>query len=304
MNSDQLVQFKTIAECGSLTKAAETLYISQPALSKTLKNLEVELGCRLFTRIGRKLMITKEGKRLLDYANTVIYALNSAEKEFKSYDKKKKIRLYSTGYYLPELLNGYYEENISQLELHVAPDESIPNTLINKNADAVVADDYYLRHYATKDLERILLFKEQLVLIVPNDHHWACRARIPIREIEGEPLLYIDMQADVYSWAQEVLKLNRSNLNIKLRLDTLLFQQMWDNLDYPYLGSSGMSIYFGKNGFLRDRNMVRVNGLYTSRYIYLWFYKNNYKHLANVIEVIKNNAAKVADKIELIHVID
>ncbi len=291
-----------IAECGSLTKAAETLYISQPALSKTLKNLEVELGCRLFTRIGHKMTITKEGKRLLEYANTVIYTLDSAEKEFRSYDRKKKIRLYSTGYYLPELLQDYYEENISHLELHVAPDDSIPNMLMNKNADAIIADDYYLRHYAVKDLDRILLFKEQLVLVVPNNHRWNFRDRIPLKEIQGEPLLYIDMAADVDCWVQEVLKLNRCSLNIKLRLDTLLFQQMWDKLEYPYLGSSSMNVYFGNKGYLKDRKLIRVNGLYSSRYIYLWFYKSNYKNLANVIEVIKNNAAKIAAKIEMIEV--
>lgn len=300
MNSDQLVQFKTIAEYSSLTKAAEALYISQPALSKTLKNLEIELGCKLFTRIGNKLMITKEGKRLLEYANTVIYTLSSAEKELRSSDKKRKLRLCSTGYYLPELLEGYYEENISHLELQVASDETIPNMLINKNVDAVVADDYYLRHYTTKDLNKILLFKEQLMLAVPDNHRWAFRDWLPLKEIEGEPLLYININADVDSWTREILKLNRCNLNIKLRLDSILFQQMWENLDYPYLISSSMSIYLGNKGYFKNQKLIRINGLYTSRYLYLWFYKNSEKHFTNVFEVIKNNAAKVADRIEVI----
>ncbi len=300
MNSDQLEQFKVIAECGSLTKAAEILYISQPALSKTLKNLEIELGCRLFTRLGGKMMITKEGKRLLEYANTVIYTLNSAEKELKSYDKKRKLRLCSTGYFLPELLEGYYEENISHLEMQVAPDETIPNMLINKNADAVIADDYYLRHYTTKDLNKALLFKEQLMLVIPDNHRWAFRDWLPLKEIEGEPLIFIDIKADVDSWTREILKLNRCSLNIKLRLDAILFQQMWKSLEYPYLLSSSMSLYLGDKGLLSDRKLVRINGLYTSRYIYLWFYKNSEKYFANVFEVIKNNAARVADKIEMI----
>lgn len=271
MNSDQLEQFKIIAESGSLTKAAEIMYISQPALSKTLKNLEIELGCKLFTRIGNKLMITKEGKRLLEYANTVIYTLSSAEKELRSSDKKRKLRLCSTGYYLPELLEGYYEENISHLELQVASDETILNMLINKNVDAVVADDYYLRHYTTKDLNKILLFKEQLMLAVPDNHRWAFRDWLPLKEIEGEPLLYININADVDSWTREILKLNRCNLNIKLRLDSILFQQMWENLDYPYLISSSMSIYLGNKGYFKNQKLIRINGLYTSRYLYLWF---------------------------------
>lgn len=53
MNSNQLWQFKTIAECGNITKAAELLFITQPALSTALGKLEDELGRPLFIREGR-----------------------------------------------------------------------------------------------------------------------------------------------------------------------------------------------------------------------------------------------------------
>ena len=300
MNSDQLEQFKVIAECESLTKAAETLYISQPALSKTLKNLEAELGCKLFYRGRQKLNITKEGRRLLEYANVVITTMNSAKQEFTSFDKKKRVKLYSTGYYLPDLLNGFYEENIAHLDLHVEPDDIISGMLMNKHADAVIADDYYLRHYSTRDIDRIPLFKEQLILTVPSNHRWFFRDRIPLKEIQGEPLLYIDMQADADYWIQEVLQLNKCSLNVKLKLDTVLFQQMREKLHYPYLGSSTAAISDKNTEYLADRKLIRVNALYTSRYVYLWFYKNNYKQLTNVIEVIKTNAAKYAAKIEML----
>ena len=299
MNSDQLEQFKTIAECESITKAAEVLYLSQPALSKTLKNLETELGCRLFYRSHHKLNITKEGKRLLEYARVVNATLDTAKQEFKSYDNTRKIRLHSTGYYLPALLEGYYEDNISHLDMHVTPDENILNMLINHHADAVIADDYYLRHYATKDLDRIQLFQEQLVMVLPSGHNWFFRGWIPLKEIQAEPMLYIEMPADTDSWIQEILKLNRCTLNVKLRLDSELFNQMRDKLHYPYLISSSSFINGKDEPYYKNRNQIRVNGLYTSRYIYLWFYKKNYKNLSSVITTIKKNAAKLADKIEI-----
>ncbi len=300
MNSDQLEQFRVIAECGSLTKAAETLYISQPALSKTLKNLETELGCKLFYRGRHKLNITKEGRRLLEYATIVITTMNNAQQEFVSYDKKKRFRIYSPGYYLPSLLNEYYEENIDHLDLHVEPDDAIPGMLMNKHADAVIADDYYLRHYTTRDIERIPLFKEQLALIVPGEHRWFFRDRIPLKEIQVEPLLYIDMQADADYWIQEILKLNKCNLNIKMKLDAILFQHMRTNLHYPYLSSSTAGIMADNLEYLKDHKMIRVNGLYSNRYIYLWYYKNSYKQWMGVIEAIKKNAAKYASKIEML----
>lgn len=300
MNSDQLEQFKIIAESGSLTRAAETLYISQPALSKTLKNLEAELGCKLFYRGRQKLNITKEGKRLLEYANAIITTMNNARQEFISYDKKKRFKIYSPGYYLPSLLNEYYEENIDHLDLHIEPDDVIPAMLMNKHADAVIADDYYLRHYTTRDIDRTPLFKEQLILTVPGEHRWFFRDRIPLKEIQGEPLLYIDMQADADYWIQEVLKLNKCNLNVKMKLDETLFRQMRGDLHYPYLSSSTTSIIADNIAYLKDRKMIRVNALYSNRYVYLWYYKNSYKPWMNVIEIIKKNAAKYASQIEML----
>ena len=65
MNSDQLKQFKMIAEYGSITKAAERLYVTQPSLSIALSKLEEEVGRPLFIRDGRSLRITEDGKYLL-----------------------------------------------------------------------------------------------------------------------------------------------------------------------------------------------------------------------------------------------
>ena len=52
MDSNRLLHFKAIAECENITKAADKLFISQPALSKSLSSIEAELGCMLFNRIG------------------------------------------------------------------------------------------------------------------------------------------------------------------------------------------------------------------------------------------------------------
>lgn len=298
MNSDQLEQFRVIAESGSLTKAAGILYISQPALSKTLKNLEIELGCKLFLRSGKKLNITKEGGRLLEYATTVITTIDNAQQEFKCLDDKKGTRVFGIGYYLPELLAGYYDKNISNLDLQIVPDDLIPNMLMNKHADMIIADDYYLRHYGAQGLEKVLLFQEQLLLNIPSDHRLFFREWIPLNEIQGEPLLYIDMKADIDSWIKEILKINHSKLNIKLRLDPLLFQQIQNTMPYAFLVSSSTHLFNNNQGVTKGWKKIRINALYSNRYIYLWYYKKEYKRLADIIETIKDNAVKAAANFE------
>ena len=78
MNSDQLIKFKTIVECGTLSKAAEKLYISQPALSYTIAALERETECQLSTRDKNKLILTADGQRLLEYAMQISDVLSRA----------------------------------------------------------------------------------------------------------------------------------------------------------------------------------------------------------------------------------
>lgn len=61
MNTKVLKTFLTICRVGSITKAAQLLYISQPALSRQIQDLEEELGCKLFDRSKRQLALTESG---------------------------------------------------------------------------------------------------------------------------------------------------------------------------------------------------------------------------------------------------
>lgn len=65
MNFQSLVYFKTVAELQRYTKAASTLFITQPALSKAIHNLEVELGVTLFQKEGRNVTLTPSRRGLL-----------------------------------------------------------------------------------------------------------------------------------------------------------------------------------------------------------------------------------------------
>jgi LysR family transcriptional regulator, transcription activator of glutamate synthase operon len=78
MELTQLRYFVTIAETMSFTGAAESLHISQPALSYQMRNLERELGTRLFDRKGRRIELTADGELFLPLAQSVLYRANEA----------------------------------------------------------------------------------------------------------------------------------------------------------------------------------------------------------------------------------
>lgn len=74
--------FYTVAKNGSITKAAEELFISQPAVSKSIKNLETNIGGNLFNRTKKGVVLTEEGKEFYNYIKKAIEYINNAENKF------------------------------------------------------------------------------------------------------------------------------------------------------------------------------------------------------------------------------
>lgn len=71
MTLQQLKYAMTIADCGSMNEAAKQLFLSQPSLSETIKELEQEIGLQIFARSNRGILITPEGEEFLGYARQV-----------------------------------------------------------------------------------------------------------------------------------------------------------------------------------------------------------------------------------------
>ena len=74
--------FYVVANNGNITKASEELNISQPAISKSIKNLEEQLGGPLFVRTKRGVVLTEEGKEFYNYIKQAIEFINNGENKF------------------------------------------------------------------------------------------------------------------------------------------------------------------------------------------------------------------------------
>ena len=79
MNFYQLAYFKKVSETNSMSRAAEKLRITQPAISKQIKALEDELGERLFDRIGKKVYLTRTGEVLYSHADRILRSVEEAK---------------------------------------------------------------------------------------------------------------------------------------------------------------------------------------------------------------------------------
>ena len=89
MTLQQLRYAVTIADCGSMNEAAHRLFITQPSLSSTIKDLETELSLTLFIRSNRGISITQEGEEFLGYARQIMQEYNLLEDRFRDRSRRK-----------------------------------------------------------------------------------------------------------------------------------------------------------------------------------------------------------------------
>ena len=90
MTLQQLKYAITVADCGSMNEAAKRLFISQPSLSETIKDLETEIGIDIFLRSNRGVVITPEGMEFLGYARQVSEQFGLLQDKYIGRESKKK----------------------------------------------------------------------------------------------------------------------------------------------------------------------------------------------------------------------
>ena len=85
--------FIAVANTGSITRAAQALYVSQPTVSVAIRELEQHYGTRLFERISQRLKITEAGRALLGYATHLISLYDEVEASFQNPDSHSLLRV-------------------------------------------------------------------------------------------------------------------------------------------------------------------------------------------------------------------
>ncbi|MCM3766332.1 LysR family transcriptional regulator [Neobacillus niacini] len=185
----QMEYFVTTVLSGSLTSASKKLFISQPALTKQLQQLEEELGCQLFYRKTTGLEITEAGKYLFENASKILNDVENLTEHMNTFNQKNIIRigaLPSIGSHLlpaliPKLSPKYkleltIKDTTSQLvsliengkiDLAFVQDASTYNEIIvkhlfNEPYDAILSHDSPLIDLETVSIEQLL--REQLIL--------------------------------------------------------------------------------------------------------------------------------------------
>ncbi|MBN9297654.1 MAG: LysR family transcriptional regulator [Filimonas sp.] len=182
---------KSIVKEGTLTKAAEALFLTQSALSHQLKELEKEIGSEIFYRRGKKLELSSEGVRFLCSADKILTELKSLETDIRSLQEgetgsiKIITQCYTAYHWLPRIIK-YYQKVSPGIDIRVASaaTSSPLEYLLKGDLDVAIVRN----KIDNPQIDYEPIFQDKLYAIISNEHKLAKKKTISISDFEGEEL--------------------------------------------------------------------------------------------------------------------
>lgn len=222
----RLVVFRAVAEHLSFRKAAEQLFLTQPAVSLQIKALEEELGVPLFDRGGTHVQLTEAGSILLDYAQRVKALLEEADQALAARAGQHAGHLAlgaSTTiaqYVLPRLLTEFRNDHprVQTTVISGNTEEIVDAVETQKISLGLIEGPAQRREVKTEPF-----LMDELVMVVPSSHEWAERTDIVPGEISGAALLMRERGSGTRRVVEIELErhgVKRSSLQIVMELDS------------------------------------------------------------------------------------
>ena len=195
MELNQLRGFYEIARERSFTRAADKLFLTQPAISLQVKALEEELGEQLFERTRKDILITPAGEILLHRIREVFERLDLAREEIAALQHELRGRLVvgtsdtNCTYILPEILRAFRQQHpYVELDIRNRMSSEIMPLVLNNEVDFGIVT-LPVRH---RDLVSETLFARSDVFICAPGHELAQRKLVRLEEVGEQPLLALE----------------------------------------------------------------------------------------------------------------
>lgn len=189
MTLDQLDIFLAVAEHLHFTRAAEALYITQPAVSAAIASLETEYGVKLFHRVGRHIEITETGRLLEREARQILDRVALTERGLRELNnlQRGELKLGSSltigNYWLPEKISDFQSRYPAiAINCTLANTEEICIGTANGRFDIALIEGEVKPDFESC-LERDIIGSDRLVIIVGRSHPWYERESIELSEL-------------------------------------------------------------------------------------------------------------------------
>jgi len=224
MHDFRLKVFYTVAKRLNFTKAAEELLISQPAVTKHIKELESQINLALFDRRGNKVFLSPAGEVLLKHTETIQEIYRKIEFDLNQLNQAFKGVLHVgsstsiTQYILPPLLARFHSMHQDvKVELLSGNTEQIEQALLEKKIEVGVIEGKSKR----REFHYTPFLKDEIVLVSSNKNSWSKKEEIKPEELKKIPLLLREPGSGTLEVMADVLKqkgIRLSDLSVEMQL--------------------------------------------------------------------------------------
>lgn len=222
MSIDQYREFLELARCLNFSEAAENLHMTQPALSKHLKALEIEFGGELITRDRRSVKLTEAGRILFGAATQIVVAYDRARGEIEQMAQTKPVRV--DGILYDTMLVSMISLASTILGSEGAPpiiyehreDANLFALLETGEVDAIFAYQNS-RMLAEQGLEHFTMVSIPVVAVVDRDNPLARQAMVRIGELRDMTFIQFIDEYSISGWRSIVEACERAGFSPKTR---------------------------------------------------------------------------------------
>jgi DNA-binding transcriptional LysR family regulator len=221
MDLDQLRTFLEIVRLKSFSKAAQTCFRTQPAISAQVRQLEQELGTTLFDRLGTRIALTPAGRIFAEYAEQILDLKRQAVDTINELEKAPKGELLIAAneatciYVLPEVFREY-KKLFPNVQIHVdrSYGSAIVEAIVNNQADFGITQ----MPVTEKRLQFAAIHTDEIRLLLPPGHGLAGKPYIVPKDLIGHALL-LPKSGTTRSKLNEWLELVEPDLQVSMELD-------------------------------------------------------------------------------------
>lgn len=220
----QMEALVRLIEERNFSRAAKRMFLTQPALTKHIKNAEEALGATVVNRGGLGVSLTPEGKVLYDYSKRILRLREEAgEKVLRARggeagDISVGASTIPATYLLPRILSGFKKQytNIS-VHVHASDSEEVLEMILNGDADIGLIGKEPL----SPKVHAEALWEDRLVLVVPAGHRWGRKASVTAEELSKEPFVIREKGSGTREMIESCLRdagLNPARWNVAAEL--------------------------------------------------------------------------------------
>lgn len=188
----QMEAIIALVEEGSFSRAAKRMLLTQPALTKNIKNAEECTGARLVNRSSAGVSLTPEGKILYTYAKRVLKLRDETKEKIISLGKKIGGNIHLSAstipatYILPRALSDFNKTNADiHIFIKTADSEEAMNMVLDNEVEISIIG----KKPVNKKLAAEILWKDRLALVVSKDHPWCKKKAVTVKELLKEPFV-------------------------------------------------------------------------------------------------------------------